>query len=107
MQQDIWVVVSKYEVKHRVTTPYHLQANRLVKVSNRQIKMILLKTINGNQSDWAVKLDDALWAYQTVYKAPIAMSLYQLVFRKVCHLPMKLEHRGLWALGSKNAQLHT
>lgn len=50
----------KYEVKHRVIAPYHPQANGKVGVSDREIKMILAKTVNGNRSDWAAKLKDAL-----------------------------------------------
>lgn len=63
------VLLSKYGVKHRVTTSYHPQANRQVEVSNREIKIILAKTMNGSRSNWKIKLDDTLWAYRTVYKA--------------------------------------
>lgn len=55
--------MSKYRVKQRVTTPYHPQANGQVEVWNREIKMILVKTVNRNRSDWVAKLDDALKAY--------------------------------------------
>lgn len=43
-------------------------------------------------SNWAAKIDDALWAHCTIYKAPIRISPYQLVFGKAFHLLDELEH---------------
>ncbi|XP_047256187.1 uncharacterized protein LOC124888947 [Capsicum annuum] len=54
--------------------------------------------MNASRQDWSRKLDDALWAYRMDYKTPIGMSPYQLVYGKECDLPIKLEHKALWAL---------
>nr|GEX20537.1 reverse transcriptase domain-containing protein [Tanacetum cinerariifolium] len=100
-------VMQKFGVTHRLATPYHPQTNGQVEVSNRGLKRILERTVGENRASWSDKFDDALLAFQTPYKTPIRCTLYKLVYGKVCHLSIELEHKAYWALKHANFDLQT
>lgn len=60
------------------------------------------KTTNTNRTYWMQKLDNALWMSFTTFKTTIGMPLYQIVFCKACHLPMKLEYKTFSTLKKLN-----
>nr|GEY82535.1 reverse transcriptase domain-containing protein [Tanacetum cinerariifolium] len=100
-------VMLKFSVTHRLATPYHPQTSGQVEVSNCGLKRILKRIVGKNRASWSDKLDDALWAFRTAYKTPIGCTPYKLVYGKVCHLPIELEHKAYWALKHANFDLQT
>lgn len=84
----------KYGIQHRLSTPYHSQTCGQVQLANREIKAILEKVVSPSRKDWAIRLDDALWALRIAYKTPIGTSLFKFVYGKSCHLPVELEHKA-------------
>ncbi|GKC69659.1 reverse transcriptase domain-containing protein, partial [Tanacetum coccineum] len=69
------------------------------------IKRILKRSVGCNPKDWLEKLNDALWAIRTAYKTPTRCTPFRLVYRKVCHLLVEIEHKAYWALKQCNMDL--
>jgi hypothetical protein len=95
-------LLEKYGVKRKIATPYHPQTSRQVEVSNREIKNILQKTVGHTRKYWSLKLDEALWAYQTAYKTPIGITSFKMMYEKPCNLSVELEHKAYWAIRALN-----
>ena len=71
--------LAKYDVNHRIASPYHPQTSGQVELTNKEIKLILQKTVSQSRKNWSKKLSDALWAYRTAYKNSMGMSPHKMV----------------------------
>eukprot|EP00253_Pinus_taeda_P013909 PITA_13909 len=72
----------KYHIHHKMTTPYHPQANGQVERTNKVIEAILTKIVKENRKDWSQRLLEALWAYKTTWRNTTEFSPYELVYGK-------------------------
>ena len=87
--------LQKYHIKHKMTTPYHPQANGQVESTNKVIEAILTKTIKENRRDWFQRLPEALWVYRTTWRNTTGFSPYELVFGKNAIFPVEFEIKTL------------
>ncbi|XP_068344154.1 uncharacterized protein, partial [Pyrus communis] len=69
--RTIEALLKKYNVTHKVATPYHPQTSGQAEVSNREIKQILEKTVGPTRKDWSLRLnDDAFTQIKVSLTAP-------------------------------------
>ena len=61
--------------------------------------------MSSSRKDWALKLDDALWAYRKAFKTPIGLTPYQLIYGKSFHLLVELEYKAYWETRAFNFDL--
>ena len=99
--RTIEALLKKYNVTHKVSTPYHPQTSGQAEVSNREIKQILEKTVGPTRKDWSLRLDDALWASYNLQNTNWDVSISAHLWKT---MPSP---RGIGAqstLGSQNVQ---
>eukprot|EP00253_Pinus_taeda_P022346 PITA_22346 len=87
--------LQKYHIHHKITTPYHPQANRQVESINKVRETILTKIVKENRKEWSQSLPEALWAYRTTWRNTTGFSPYELVYRKSVSFPVEFEIKTL------------
>lgn len=88
-------ITNKHNIKHRITLPYHPQANGQVESSNKVIEGILTKIVRSHHKDWAIILPKVLWAYRTTWWSTTNFSPYELVYGKTATFLVEFQIRTL------------
>jgi hypothetical protein len=91
LNSTIKQLTTKYLIKHRKSTPYHLRANGQTEKTNGILCKIITKTVQGSNTDWNARLLDALWAYRCAYKVTTKHTPFQLVYGQEAILPIEIE----------------
>eukprot|EP00253_Pinus_taeda_P016180 PITA_16180 len=84
-----------HKIKHRTSTPYDPQANGKVEVTNRALEGILTKVVSSSRKDWADRLVEATWAYNSTWKTTTSFTPYELVYGKRALLSIEFEYNTL------------
>eukprot|EP00253_Pinus_taeda_P002647 PITA_02647 len=88
-------LLAHHKIKHRASTPYHPQANGQVEVTNRELEGILTKVVRSSRKDWADRLVEATWAYNTTWKTTTSFTPYELVYGKKALLSIEFKYNTL------------
>ena len=75
-------LLTHHMIKHKTSTPYHPQDNGKVEVTNRALEGILTKVVRNSRKDWANRLIEVTWAYNTTWKTTTGFTPYELVYGK-------------------------
>lgn len=88
-------MTKRFDINHRMTTPYHPQTNGNTERVNQTLVNILRKTVQDSKRDWDIKLPAALWAYRTTYKVTTKATPFSLVYGVESILPIEFEVQSL------------
>eukprot|EP00253_Pinus_taeda_P033235 PITA_33235 len=84
-----------YKIKHKNSTPYNPQANGQVEVTNQALEGILTKVVSSSIKDWAKRLVEATWAYNTTWKTTTGFTPYEVVYGNKAFMSIEFEFNTL------------
>ncbi|XP_060190497.1 uncharacterized protein LOC132619680 [Lycium barbarum] len=59
---------------------YHAAANGLAEAFNKTLCNLLKKVVSKSKRDWHERMEEALWAYRTIYRTPTQATPYSLAY---------------------------
>jgi Integrase core domain len=87
----VYALAEQFNIDWRFSSIYNPRANSLAEAFNKTLINIMKKTVDGNQRDWDNRLQEALWAYRTMYRMPTQVTPYSLTFGVEAILPLEVE----------------
>jgi hypothetical protein len=81
-------LLTKFEIKHLYSTPYHPETNGLTERFNRTLCESLAKT-SIDIIDWDMNIPAVLFAYRTAKQATTKIEPFYLVYGRTAHFPTK------------------
>eukprot|EP00253_Pinus_taeda_P025226 PITA_25226 len=88
-------LITHHKIKHMTSNPYIPEANGQVEVTNRDLEGILTKGVSSSRKDWADRLVEATWVYNTTWKTTTGFTPYELVYGKKALLLIEYEYNRL------------
>nr|XP_009767343.1 PREDICTED: uncharacterized protein LOC104218522 [Nicotiana sylvestris] len=79
-----------FKIKHKNSTTYWPQMNKVVEAANKNIKKILKKMVD-NYKQWHEKLPFALLGYRTTVRTSTGETLYLLVYGTEAVIPAEVQ----------------
>ena len=76
-------------VTYKTFAPYHPQANRQARSSNKILCIVLSKIVENSTNNWKLKFYSTLWAYRVAFKIAIGTTLFNMVYGLDAILPME------------------
>lgn len=86
-------LMSVFGIKHRMTTPYHPQANGLDERYNQTLINSLAKYVQENRDQWDEKLSEVVYAYNTAIQESTKYSPFEVMFGRKAKLPIDFNYR--------------
>ena len=88
LMHEIYGIVG---IKKSRTTAYNPQGDGKVERHNRPLQEIIAKFVSENQYDWDQRVDQAVFANNTIAHSSTGFSPYEFLFRRPPRMPIEVE----------------